>query len=95
MSDPSVVGRLRQLATRIRILWNRRERDPDLVSIAAPIHNETGEVVAAVCMFGPFFRFPSTEKEMEAIHLTIDTAQKIGNRLQVLASRSERNGGDK
>lgn len=93
--DPTELRReLAQIRTQ-GYAWNRRERDPDLVSIAAPIRNETGKIVAAVCMFGPFFRFPSAEKETEAIHLTLDTAQKIGHRLQVLADRSERNGGDK
>lgn len=95
ITDPQ---KLREELARIRtqgFSWNRCERDPDLGSVAAPIRNEAGQTIAAVCMFGPSFRFPSPSKEVEYEQLAIATANKISDRLQVLTNRSAFNGGIK
>ena len=88
ITDPT---ELRQELAQIRqqgYAWNRRERDPDLVSIAAPIHDENNHVVAAICMFGPAFRFPPPDKQAECIQLTVQTANHVSERIQTLTRRS-------
>jgi IclR family transcriptional regulator, acetate operon repressor len=92
LTNPSA---LRHELTQIRsqgYAWNNRERDPDIVSIAAPVYDESQQVIAAVCMFGPFFRFPLPEKRAEFIALTVKAANQIGARLKVLAQRGGSNG---
>lgn len=95
ITDPQ---KLREELARIRkqgFSWNRCERDADLGSVAAPIRNEMGQTIAAVCMFGPSFRFPSPSKEVEYEQLAIAAANKISDRLKVLTNRSTTNGGSK
>lgn len=72
--------------------WNQREYDPDIVSVAAPIYNDTGQMVAAVCLFGPFFRFPAAGQREESLQATVATAQQISARLQLLNKQIIRNG---
>lgn len=87
---------LRQELAEIRIqgfAWNRCERDSELTSVAAPVRDESGNSVAAVCLFGPSFRFPPEGKEAEYVQLAIDCANKISYRLQVLNNRHMPTGG--
>jgi DNA-binding IclR family transcriptional regulator len=87
ITDPQI---LRSELAQIRsqgFAWNNQERDPDLMSVAAPVRDEAGRIVAAVCLFGPFFRFPPERQRGRYVQLTVDTANKIGARLQVLANR--------
>lgn len=72
--------------------WNNREHDPDIVSIAAPIYDENQQIIAAICMFGPFFRFPPVEKQDEFIQLTLDAARQVTRRVQNLSKTNHRNG---
>lgn len=92
ITDPALI---RQELVQIRsrgFAWNRCERDVDLASIAVPIRDENGHTVAAVCMFGPAFRFPAEGKEEEYVQLALDAANKISYRLQVLNNRNTANG---
>ncbi|CAN5477516.1 IclR family transcriptional regulator [soil metagenome] len=85
ITDPD---QLRQELAQIRIqgyAWNNRERDADLVSIAAPVYDENQVIVAAICLFGPFFRFPPADQRQELIRLVVDTANRVSNRIQILA----------
>lgn len=68
--------------------WNQREYDPDIVSLAAPIVDEVGNIIATVCLFGPFFRFPPEDRRTEFIQQTVDTARKISERLHALGQRT-------
>ena len=91
ITDPT---RLRQELAQIRIqgyAWNDRERDADLISIAVPIQDENAHVVAAICMFGPFFRFPPPEERAELVQLTVETANRISARIQTLTTHIHQN----
>lgn len=91
ITDPE---QLRQELAQIRAqgyAWNNRERDADLVSIAAPVHDENQQIVAAICLFGPFFRFPPVDQRQELIRLVVDTANRISKRIQTLALRPQPN----
>lgn len=87
-------ARLRQQLAEIRrqgYAWNHREYDPDIVSVAAPVWDEHGELVASVCMFGPFFRFPAPDGYDDAVALTVTAARKISGRLHGLRQRMGEN----
>jgi len=89
ITDPT---QLRQELARIRsqgYAWNNCERDADLVSIAVPIHDENKQIVAAICMFGPFFRFPPPDKQAALIELTLETANQVSKRIQTLTVRNK------
>ena len=93
ITDPT---QLRQELAEIRaqgFAWNRRERDSDLGSVAAPIRNEEGQTIASVCIFGPSFRFPPEGRQEEYVQLAIATANKIAYRIKILTNRSALNGG--
>jgi DNA-binding IclR family transcriptional regulator len=62
--------------------WNNREHDYEIVSIAAPIYDDRAQVVAALCMFGPAFRFPSEAQRDEFVQITVAAAHEISQRLQ-------------
>jgi DNA-binding IclR family transcriptional regulator len=79
ITDPDL---LRQELACIRsqgYAWNNREYDADLVGLAVPITDETSHVVASLCMFGPFFRFPLlvNEKHMSRLRLIRRAASPI------------------
>jgi IclR family acetate operon transcriptional repressor len=87
LTDPH---RLRQALAEIRqqgFAWNQREYDPDLVGLAAPIRDQSGRMVASICVFGPFFRFPPAGQRDAMIELTVQTAVQISERLQAFAGR--------
>jgi IclR family KDG regulon transcriptional repressor len=54
--------------------------DDDVHSIAAPIRNYTGHVVAAVSIAGPSHRFPP-DKTQDCIHLVCAAATEISKKL--------------
>jgi IclR family acetate operon transcriptional repressor len=65
--------------------WVREEFAPGINSVAAPIADATGEIVAAVHVHGPSYRFPPPD-EMGAAdrlgELVEATAGRIGTRLR-------------
>ncbi len=86
---------LRQELAQIRVqgyAWNYRERDSDLVSIAAPVYDADQHVVAALCIFGPFFRFPPPDQRDELIQLVVATAGRLSHQIQALTLRTKQNG---
>jgi DNA-binding IclR family transcriptional regulator len=62
------------------------------VSLAAPICDDHGHIIASICMFGPFFRFPPEGRSEELISLMVEAGQTISTRLQTLTSRSREHG---
>lgn len=46
------------------VIWGRGEFASDINSVAAPIRNGNGEVVAAVYVHGPAYRFPSDQADV-------------------------------
>jgi DNA-binding IclR family transcriptional regulator len=92
ITDPEKLHQELAQVRRQGYAWNHREFDPDIVSLAAPIWDGDGQLVASVCMFGPFFRFPPAEQCEEVVQLTLTAAQKISHRLQSLTGRMNENG---
>jgi len=57
--------------------WAIEEFDPGIASVAAPIADASGEVIAAVHLHGPSYRFPPAERTMELAQLVVTGAARI------------------
>jgi DNA-binding IclR family transcriptional regulator len=78
---------LRERLPRVRregVAWAREEYAEGITSVAAPIADADGEVVAAVHVHGPSYRFPGpgAEREREVERLVIEAAASVGTRLR-------------
>ena len=62
--------------------WAREEYAEGIVSIAAPIADADGEVVAAVHVHGPSYRFPSPGQEAAIAEAVLEAAARIAARLR-------------
>lgn len=66
--------------------WAIEEFDPGISSVAAPIADASGEVIAAVHLHGPSYRFPPGDGAMEAAshlaQLVVTGAARIAARLR-------------
>ena len=62
--------------------WSREEFAEGLNSVAAPIADASGEVVAAVHVHGPSYRFPRPGTEDEIAAPVVATAARICGRLR-------------
>ncbi len=61
--------------------WGREEYATGINSVAAPVRDESGAVVAAVHAHGPAYRFPAAGAEDKVARLTADAAAAISERL--------------
>ena len=57
--------------------WAIEEFDPGISSVAAPIADSSGEVIAAVHIHGPSYRFPSTGREATIAQMVVTGAARI------------------
>ena len=57
--------------------WAIEEFDAGIASVAAPIADASGEVIAAVHIHGPSYRFPPAEREAELAQLVVTGAARI------------------
>jgi DNA-binding IclR family transcriptional regulator len=57
--------------------WAIEEFDTGIASVAAPIADSSGEVIAAVHVHGPSYRFPSADSETELAQLVVTGAARI------------------
>ena len=62
--------------------WAREEFSEGLNSVAAPVAGEDGEIVAAVHLHGPSYRFPVAGGEDRAAALVVSAAQSLSGRLR-------------
>lgn len=61
--------------------WVREEFAEGLNSVAAPVVGEGGEIVAAVHLHGPSYRFPADGTEDRIAGLVVDAASSLSGRL--------------
>ncbi len=77
LSDPETVReRLRDVRRR-GFAWAIEEFDAGIASVAAPIADASGEVIAAVHIHGPSYQFPPAEREAELSQLVVTGAARI------------------
>ncbi|HEX5149582.1 MAG TPA: IclR family transcriptional regulator [Candidatus Limnocylindrales bacterium] len=62
--------------------WAREEFDRGISSVAAPIADASGEVVAAVHLHGPSYRFPAVGEEAATAQRVVTTAARIAGSLR-------------
>lgn len=82
MTDP---GLLRARLRRIQLdgyAWTAGEYTEDITSVAAAIADAGGEVVAAIHVHGPSYRFPPTGREADLGQQVAATANRIGRALR-------------
>jgi DNA-binding IclR family transcriptional regulator len=72
----AVRERLREVRRR-GYAWAIEEFDADISSVAAPIADASGEVIAAVHVHGPSYRFPATGSEADLAQLVVAGAARI------------------
>jgi DNA-binding IclR family transcriptional regulator len=58
--------------------WVVEEFEEGLTALAAPVRNVAGQVIAAVNVFGPTFRFPAAGRQAEITQWAIACAQQMG-----------------
>ena len=80
--DPEALrARLRDVR-REGYAWVREEFDRGINSVAAPIADVSGEVVAAVHLHGPSYRFPAAGSETSIAERVVTTAARIAGSLR-------------
>ena len=72
----AVRERLREVRRR-GYAWAIEEFDADISSVAAPIADASGEVIAAVHVHGPSYRFPTAGAEADLAQLVVAGAARI------------------
>lgn len=65
VTDPAVIRKRLDQVRADGYIWTMEEFVEGLSSIAAPLFNSTGEVVAAVHIHGPSYRFPADRNAVE------------------------------
>jgi len=80
--DPDVLRqRLREIR-RDGYAWAREEFDRGISSVAAPIADASGEVVAAAHLHGPSYRFPAAGADVAIAEQVVTTAARIAGSLR-------------
>lgn len=82
MTDPA---RLRERLRRIQLdgfAWTNGEYTEDIASVAAGIADASGEIVAAVHVHGPAYRFPAPGSETRTAAIVVAVAARISARLR-------------
>jgi len=64
------------------VAWAREEYAVGITSIAAPVADSAGEIVAAVHVHGPSYRFPPPGGEAPIERAVVETAARITSRLR-------------
>ena len=62
--------------------WALEEFDEGISSVAAPVADASGEVVAAVHLHGPSYRFPRPGAELAIAERVVATASQIASSLR-------------
>jgi DNA-binding IclR family transcriptional regulator len=86
-TDRTVIdpGALRERLREVRrdgFAWAREEFDRGITSVAAPIADASGEVIAAVHLHGPSYRFPAAGEEPAISQRVVAAASRIANSIR-------------
>lgn len=82
ITDPEALReRLRQVALD-GWAWGREEFAEGINSVAAPISDQNGELVAAIHVHGPSYRFPARGAEDEVARRVVAAAARISGRMR-------------
>lgn len=81
VTDPEAVARRLDEISQVGYAWVYEEMSEGLNSVAAPIVNPAGTVIAAVHAHGPSYRFPAPGRDAEIANAVVDTAHRVSERL--------------
>ncbi len=77
LTEPEAVRERLRDVRRHGYAWAIEEFDAGIASVAAPIADASGEVIAAVHVHGPSYRFPSAGRAAEMERLVVTGAARI------------------
>ncbi len=81
VTDPGALRAKLAAARADGYAWGREEYAPGINSVAAPVHDETRAVVAALHAHGPAYRFPPAGQDGDVARLTAEAAAAVSERL--------------
>ena len=82
MVDPDALRERLRAVRRDGYAWAVEEFDRGISSVAAPIADASGEVIAAVHLHGPSYRFPAAGTETAIADLVVTAAARIAGSLR-------------
>ena len=82
LTDPDAVRERLHAVRRVGYAWAIEEFDEGISSVAAPIADASGEVVAALHLHGPSYRFPPDGQEGTLAALVVAAAARIADGLR-------------
>jgi len=82
LGEPEAVRERLQSIRRKGYTWAIEEFDPGISSVAAPIADGSGEVIAAVHIHGPSYRFPPSGRETDLGQQVVAAAARIAAELR-------------
>lgn len=80
--EPALLRERLHEVRRQGFMWAIEEFDPGISSVAAPIADGSGEVIGAVHLHGPSYRFPPAERAGKLAQLVVTGAARIAARLR-------------
>lgn len=80
-TDPALLAHRLDDVARAGFAWVYEEMADGLNSVAAPVVNHAGTVVAAVHVHGPSYRFPADGAAASVAATVVETAREISDRL--------------
>lgn len=81
VTDPDLVRQRLDDIRRSGFAWVFEEMSEGLNSVAAPVFNPAGTVIAAVSAHGPSYRFPEPGSSAAVAAFVVDTAGRVSDRL--------------
>lgn len=80
--DPDILRERLRDVRRDGYAWAREEFDRGISSVAAPIADASGEVIASVHLHGPSYRFPAAGTDGAVAERVVTTAARIAGSLR-------------
>jgi DNA-binding IclR family transcriptional regulator len=81
ITDRALVGHRLDEVARAGFVWVYEEMSEGLNSVAAPIVNPAGTVIAAIHAHGPSYRFPAPGAAASIAAAVVETAHRVSERL--------------
>ena len=82
ITDPDRLRERLREVRRVGYAWVLEEFDEGISSVAAPIADATGEVIAAVHLHGPSYRFPARGRDAAIAGRVVEAAARIAGALR-------------
>ncbi len=81
ITDPATLRQQLAAVKKQGYAWSREQTEEGLVGVAAPIYDQDGQIIAAVSVGGPAFRFPQPDQEQAVADLVVQIARQISERV--------------